>query len=162
MLCSKVYKCTTFIKLSHIFFQSDCNLLNFIIFYWSKWLFWFIFSATIFQRSYWSTFSLILYIIQLLLFQLNWCRVSSHFAQIYIFLITKKAAKLSVCLLARHVLFCFCSFFREWSVNVFCPLLQQIVSHALSGFWNLKYTFFLLILSWYHVYKYLLQVLEIL
>lgn len=32
MLCSKVYKCTTFIKLSHIFFQSDCNLLNFIIF----------------------------------------------------------------------------------------------------------------------------------
>ena len=80
----------------YCFFQSDCNLLNFIIFNWSKWLFWFIFSATMFQRSYWSTFSLIPYIIKLLCFQLNWCRVSSHFAQIYIFLITKKAAKLSM------------------------------------------------------------------
>ena len=108
----------------YCFFQSDCNLFNFIIFNWSKWLFWFIFSATMFQRSYWSTFSLILYIIKLLCFQLNWCRVSSHFAQIYIFLITKKAAKLPMCLLARHVLFWFCSSFREWSVNVFCPLLH--------------------------------------
>ena len=86
-----------FIQLSHIAFP--------------KWLYWFTFPAAMFQRYYWSTFSSILSVVQLLFS--DWMDVQCHLI-VHRFAFSSLTRRLlNLCVPTGHTWFCFCFFLRK-------------------------------------------------